>query len=1040
MKPIHLLLGVLLASSILQAQTISQVAATVNPSPGNYIIGESGANDRVWQKVTQETDNQGNITYQTNQAYVELATGLNHLVNGQWVASKEEIDISPDGSSAAATNGQHQVYFPGDIYNGVIKLVTPDGQTLQSQPIGLSYFDGSTSVLLAVVTNSTGAILRSGNQVIYTNAFAGLNADLLYTYTKAGAEQDIILREQPPDPAVLGLNPATTRIQVFTEFFNPPQPAVTATTVSTAAGNLEDDYLSFGAMQIGQGKAFLLGTNSPVVSVEKRWVTLNGNQFLIEEVPIVSIAGDVDALPPFVGQAGLGTKPVLTKNLQLPQRRLVHAMPKSRFVAQAAAPKKGLVLDYMTLNYNTNAFTFQGDTTYYISGTVNLTGTNTFEGGAVIKYTNGATINMSGASASLVINWLTDLYRPVIMTARDDNTEGDTISGSSGSPSGYYANPALEIQNASAQTLSNFRIAYARQAILVSDNGAVSFYNGQLINCQNAVTLANSPVYLRNVLFADIITNFDETASGTGDVQNATFNDIEYLSAESANNALTLNLTNCVLANVTNLFAGTYTNAANAGTNGFYNCPAFGSGQVTNTSPPFQSVGAGNYYLASGCAFTNGGTTNIDPVLLADLQQTTIYPPLVISNAASSWTGTNLTPQVTRDLCNPPALGYHYDPLDYLVTGLSAFPDDDPIMLTNGVAVGLFGNYGFVLNEVCKFISVGKANAMNRIVWYPSVQEEPILLANIGTSGSGIFNVSGATSTAGYIPKPQIILRFTDLPMLGTRQNFFYNYTYTYNLNTVSMQDCWVRGVSLTVGGYYAAYTNATTAIFFLDNLFERSSVSLYNGYVLQCQYCVFENPLSLTAYNNLFWQSAIGLTYLDSQSWIHPNWTIKDNLFDTTPTSLYADGNWSNYVSTANNAYSGTSDIVPGTNDINPLTNLSYAVGPLGPWYINSASPTLLYAGSRSAASAGLYHYTIQTNLQNNCEVPDGTNTVSIGFHYVAVDQYGNPLDSNGDGIPDYLEDANGDGIYDTGDPGNWQGLNLNVIITRPRNGSILP
>jgi hypothetical protein len=99
-----------------------------------------------------------------------------------------------------------------------------------------------------------------------------------------------------------------------------------------------------------------------------------------------------------------------------------------------------------------------------------------------------------------------------------------------------------------------------------------------------------------------------------------------------------------------------------------------------------------------------------------------------------------------------------------------------------------------------------------------------------------------------------------------------------------------------------------------------------------------------------------------------------------------------------------------------------------------------LLYAGSRSAASAGLYHYTIQTNLQNNCEVPDGTNTVSIGFHYVAVDQYGNPLDSNGDGIPDYLEDANGDGIYDTGDPGNWQGLNLNVIITRPRNGSILP
>jgi len=82
-----------------------------------------------------------------------------------------------------------------------------------------------------------------------------------------------------------------------------------------------------------------------------------------------------------------------------------------------------------------------------------------------------------------------------------------------------------------------------------------------------------------------------------------------------------------------------------------------------------------------------------------------------------------------------------------------------------------------------------------------------------------------------------------------------------------------------------------------------------------------------------------------------------------------------------------------------------------------------------------GLYHYTVQTN-----EVVEGTNTVSIGFHYVATDAYGNPLDSNGDGIPDYLEDANGNGIYDTGDLGDWQNLNLHVIITRPRNGSTLP
>jgi hypothetical protein len=62
----------------------------------------------------------------------------------------------------------------------------------------------------------------------------------------------------------------------------------------------------------------------------------------------------------------------------------------------------------------------------------------------------------------------------------------------------------------------------------------------------------------------------------------------------------------------------------------------------------------------------------------------------------------------------------------------------------------------------------------------------------------------------------------------------------------------------------------------------------------------------------------------------------------------------------------------------------------------------------------------------------------VDIGYHYVATDTNGIPLDSNGDGIPDYIEDANGNGLEIgwniTGD------LGLQVIITQPRNGSTLP
>jgi len=59
---------------------------------------------------------------------------------------------------------------------------------------------------------------------------------------------------------------------------------------------------------------------------------------------------------------------------------------------------------------------------------------------------------------------------------------------------------------------------------------------------------------------------------------------------------------------------------------------------------------------------------------------------------------------------------------------------------------------------------------------------------------------------------------------------------------------------------------------------------------------------------------------------------------------------------------------------------------------------------------------------------VKETNSIVDIGYHYVAVDTNGIPLDSNGDGIPDYLQDANGNGLVDAGET-NW-GL---AILTQP-------
>ena len=173
-------------------------------------------------------------------------------------------------------------------------------------------------------------------------------------------------------------------------------------------------------------------------------------------------------------------------------------------------------------------WTFQCDTTYYISGTVNLSGTNTFEGAAVFKYANNASINISGG-----LNWQAATYRPVIFTAMDDNSVGESIYGSTGNPTNYYANPALNFNTTSSFTISCFRIAWAAQAIGDYDS-QLNFYDGQLVNCQYGIVSIYSDINVRNMLFADIQSSCDESVYGNFDAQNATFAGSPYLTANLA--------------------------------------------------------------------------------------------------------------------------------------------------------------------------------------------------------------------------------------------------------------------------------------------------------------------------------------------------------------------------------------------------------------------------------------------------------------------------------------------------------------------------
>lgn len=422
----------LLTSTVAWAQTAGVGNPASLPKPTPYQIAERDANSRTWERYTFDKTPDGTVVARRHRV-VELATGMNYWNNGQWTASKEQISILPQGG-AAATQGQHQAYLPGDIYNGVIQLVTPDGKHLQSRPIGISFDDGQNTVLIAQLTNSIG-VLVSPNQVVYPNAFTGINADLVYTYREGGFEQDVILREQPPSPVSLGLD-ATAKLQLLTEFTGSPEPAQQAA-MADQRDNLQDTTLNFGVMQMVQGWAFSInasgGRRTKETPTYKSWLHLQGRTFLIEQVPYERIAPQLEQLPTTsrldTSETNLlAANSILNKasarRLLPPAREALADTQKIQLARLNLAGQPGVVLDYMTVNTATN-FTFQGDTTYYVSNSVNLAGLTTIEGGTVIKYDTNYTcaVNILGA-----VQCATSPYRPAILTSASDTTVGEPVS------------------------------------------------------------------------------------------------------------------------------------------------------------------------------------------------------------------------------------------------------------------------------------------------------------------------------------------------------------------------------------------------------------------------------------------------------------------------------------------------------------------------------------------------------------------------------------------------------------------------------------
>jgi hypothetical protein len=1000
-------------------QALDSIQQVGQPGDGVYAITEAGPHQRRWGKANHIEQLGGSLQTIIN-SYVELKTGMNAWspADQKWIEASDEIEIvagalgAPGG--AVARKAQHQVIIAPRLLaspDPVIDLQMMDGKRLRSHVLGIAYTDTRTGQSIFIAEpRDTGAEVVGRNQVLYADAFDGLDADLRYTMKISSFEQDVVLRQQLPFGDELrkaGFSPESTRVEIWTAFVTDTPP--TRHPIEVDGKILEgDEQLDFGpgSMAFGPSQAFKLedgASHPPVLALAAQtgcrmameWATIDGQQFLIESIPFDQVQALTADLPKPQAKAGVH------KDLQralLARQTTGRARPVSlraqaaptpseaRQVAQAtrrplAAQKAAVLFDYVLINGATG-YRFQGDTTYYVTADAYFFGTNIFEGGTVIKFDRY--LGTPGVPRIILragpIACETSAYRPAVFTAKDDDSVGEIISGSTGNPgTNYYGYTHLCLWDLGpACYVHDVRFCYAYAGFSDEYRQQSELRHVQFVNCYINVNTYGAAFQLRNALsynsYYGLVAQYSTLSA-----ENATFNTGSRLIYNVISSAISF--TNCLIV-------------AYSDSSGYSGSP---NRTVVPTNGVFQAVKGGGHYLPADSPFRDLGTTNIHAGLLTDLKSRTTVAPLVLTTDIT--VPTTLAPCAGRDL-DTPDLGYHYDPLDYLVSNLNV--TNATLLLTNGVAVGCYGNYmGFYLLAGSKIISEGTPTTLNQLVRYRTVQESPISLSEPWSHT--------ISCTGSYSPAPEIRARFTRFSML-TPGSGSAHIIPTYGPFVINLRDC-----QFSSGGLL---------------------VSVNTGLTLGINNCLFQRVNSLiggdtlTCYNNTFFGGTA--TFSD---WPGQTYTVRDNLFDQTTVWQYAYGSWT----LGYNGYiSGYSRLSPnGPNDVILAASPAYQTSWLGTFYLPS-SISLTNAGSRAASVAGLYHYTTQTN-----QTRQGTNIVDIGFHYVACDNNtGKPLDDDADGWPNYFEDRNGNGLVDSGET-NWQSatdMGLKVLITEPKGNSNLP
>src|SRR5687767_9730127 len=289
---------------------------------GPPIITERGPHHAVYSRLSQYVNSYGEVVTRSN-GWVTLATGLHYERNGAWIESKEEIEVLPSGY-AVARQGQVRIIWAGNANTaGAVDLYSSlDDKRFRSHVLGLAYTDKfGRSVMFAVLKPQADGVAIGNNQVLYPDCFDpadGVVASLRYTYTLAGFEQDVIIHNQLPPPEEFGLDPNTTRLELYTEFIEFPEATKQTIVLNRDTSplrdqmvepDLTDDVLDFGALRVGTGNAFPTDDPENTLQTGKSWEMRDGRRLMIEKLDYASLIPFLEKLPPQQAKMGRRAPP-----------------------------------------------------------------------------------------------------------------------------------------------------------------------------------------------------------------------------------------------------------------------------------------------------------------------------------------------------------------------------------------------------------------------------------------------------------------------------------------------------------------------------------------------------------------------------------------------------------------------------------------------------------------------------------------------------------------------------------------------------------